>query len=210
MGIGGSVHRYDNGNYVRFGNGVESDWNYDYYTVMDNYFYQIYDAAMSNQDSGEYDSVSDNITYSGNLIEYCTYGLEIFNGDKNDGHLMKNISADDNIIMYTGYGWGDQRPDKEPATCLQMWGKQNNIQDFVMSDNIFYISKYRLLWGGSDKLYLPQMSGNTYVQHKASLFATWVDNVTNTIETYNMSDANISAIIFNVLGDKVAKIVILD
>ncbi len=110
--IGGCIHFYNESSEpVRFGNGVENDGSYDLYTVRNCYFHDIYDAGASNQNDGR----MENITYAGNLIERCNYGIEVFCWTKADGdgneNIYRNLLVEDNYILRSGYGWAKQRPD---------------------------------------------------------------------------------------------------
>lgn len=213
--IGGCVQYYNSktGKVVRFGNGVEASGDFAKYEVTDCYVYQVYDAALSNQDTdlnGTYSSVAANIVYSGNLIEYSTYGLEIFLNTRNPDiidHYMKNLSVDDNIILYTGYGWGNQRYDIYTPSCIQMWDSANPAENFVISNNIFYLSSNFLIRCGARQQWKPLLSGNTYVQYSDALLGRWrpADDAESVV--YQFSDESLEQIIKKIFGDMSPKII---
>ena len=216
--IGGSVQFYNQqtGKAVRYGNAVEASGSYAKYEITDCYVHQIYDAGLTNQDTdtkGAYRSVSANIVYSGNLVEYCTYGIEIFlntgKPDIND-HYMKNLQVEDNIILFTGYGWGSQRPDTHTASSIQMWDYPNPANNFVIRDNIFYLSTNYLLRCGAEKQWRPLLSGNTYVQYKDGMLGRWPANYETKPNDYSFSEINIQGILQNIFGDPSPTVISLD
>lgn len=214
--IGGSIQFYDSktGEVTRYGNAIESDGSYDGFTVLNNYIYQVYDSGASNQESDvghTYQSLAQNITYSGNLIEYCTYGIEIFlNTGKPDvkEHFMKNLLLDNNDILYAGYGWGRQRPDNQVASSIQMWGYANPSENFVIKNNVLFCSQLTLVQCGAEKQWLPVMSGNIYIQSDQYQMAgrwTGVDKLGVEGEQKGYFYASdLSAFIRDTIGDKTA------
>lgn len=152
------------GNGIEFGGILNSEFK-------NNWVYQIYDSGMTFQHS-EGDVVD--VSYSENLFEFC--GMSGFEWWKESGVSttewnLKNISFDNNIVRFTGYGWisgakrgarhiqGPFRPQDYP-----------NMENFVFIDNIFDCAQGGLFyfkWNTSDinkdKLI---WKNNTYFQKK--------------------------------------------
>lgn len=213
--IGGSISFYhpktnDPG---RYGNAIESDGSYDRFTVVNNYFYQVFDTAASNQETDPNhngSAIMQNIVYSGNLMEYCTYGIEIFLdvGEPDPNlHFLKNVLIDDNYILYTGYGWGNKRPDLGTPSAIQLWTYPNASENFVIQNNVLYLSKERLVDNGSELQWMPKLSGNTFVQTSDGMLGTWrnPDGIGWNLHYIYMQ--NIEDIVHNVLGDKTGVVI---
>jgi len=102
--LGGSLL----GNYgqttTQYGNAVEVYGNINGYYVRNNWMYQIYDTAVTHQGK---DLRMDGIEYSGNLMEYCHWGIECWITPENQNNtLLKNYLAKYNVLRNGGYGWG--------------------------------------------------------------------------------------------------------
>ena len=113
------------------------------------------------------------VHYTNNVITYTTYPVEYFINDPTPGitHAYLGLEISDNIIRYTGYGFGDQRPDKSAAAGIKSWNTYNAAEDFVMNNNIFDRSKYMLIQlGASSPAWLPLMDGNTYIIDEGANF----------------------------------------
>lgn len=122
--IGGSIQFETEKNViVRLGNAVEKygQTGCDGYYIKNCYAYQIYDCAYTVQyqgDGGDLDECSfKNVEYCNNVAEKCNTGLEIWqrntkpeNGKK---FTIENMNLHDNYTLYGGYGWGNQRPNKD-------------------------------------------------------------------------------------------------
>lgn len=147
---------------VRYGNGIEF-WADSRNVLVENcHIYEIYDAGMTFQSTA--DSTMKNITFRNNVIERCTYSFEYFNGV---GGQFRNILIDSNVFRDAGKGWGIQRPDPEYTAHINSWnGKENNAENFVISNNILDGSTYSLFVVASTAGTLPVMDSNTYIQYK--------------------------------------------
>ena len=182
--VGGCVHFYDAaGNPTRLGNGVEL-WNAcDNVLVENNWIYQMFDTGITNQGGMTADGyVQSNITYRGNLIEYCTMSVELWTGGQ-ERDTMKNVTVENNIMRFAGYGWGMVRTNHK-STC-HIWSStgdrtytainctiRNNIFDrswkalilqsgvaqpnFVYTGNSYYqkndSEQIVIYWQGDDRL----------------------------------------------------------
>ncbi len=218
--IGGSIQYYDyeNGAPAAFGNGIESDGSYDSFTVTDNYVYQVFDAGASNQDPSElpkitgngssavmYNIIQNNITYARNIFEFCYMPIEIFFQLEDDAgygrHIMKNVTIEDNAMLYSGYGWASQRAEGRNGTSLMFHFYPNASENFKIKNNLLYISTGSLITTGAKLRWLPILSGNTYVQDTGATLAYWPYSDEHFPKGYLFFNDTALDIIRNVLGD---------
>ncbi|MBQ8509646.1 MAG: hypothetical protein IJ493_07040 [Clostridia bacterium] len=178
--IGGGIQYIRDGNTVRYGNGVEIYGGCDNYNVLDCYFYQIYDAAITHQysltdeqiekgaDGPLYDMK--NVTYRGNVTEYCNYSIEYFLGKvpEENPSRMENVLIEDNYMWYAGMGLCEQRPDGGSGAHIKGWHHTNRATGFVIKDNLMIDSEAHLLHIFSNRLNpdgsdsMPSMENNIY------------------------------------------------
>ncbi len=172
---------------TRYGNAVTIVGNCENYTIDSCYVYQVYDAGISHQiPSGSQREFNymDNVRYTNNLIEYTTYPVEYFLGTPAEGttttkQIMSDILIKDNILRFTGYGWGDQRPNKVHAAHIKGWDHINPAENFVIEDNILDRSKYMMIhMGAANESSLPVMKNNIYLQYADSEFGKFGVNPT--------------------------------
>ena len=147
--IGGNIQSYSGtdpnypegkrGSVTRYGNGIEIYGGCDDYLVKNNYIYEVYDAGASHQATTYRKLVMQNISYEGNLIEKCVYGIEYFLDQKEGGmeSYMKNLVIKDNIIRLSGYGWGQQRHNTDTPALVKGWSYTNTASEYTIHDNIF-------------------------------------------------------------------------
>ena len=164
--IGGSWFRTDT--LSRYGNAVEIYGSVDGYVVDNCYIYHVYDAGVTHQltKSPDVECLMKDIHYTNNVITYTSYPVEYFIEKPNPGvqHAYIGLEISDNIIRYTGYGFGDQRPDKTAAAGIKGWNTYNAAENYVMKNNIFDRSKYMLMQvGAGASAWMPMMDGNTYI-----------------------------------------------
>ena len=220
--IGGSpqYYRYDDGAPVCLGNGVECDGSYDHFSVTDCYIYQCYDAGVSNQSPNEdldvlgdensevNDVIQQNITYARNVMEYNDIHIEIFftlpDGENGVANRMENVLIADNYCLYAGYGWYCGQLNKGGndvyGAAYQGYDDPNTSENFRVENNVFYLSSGFLINPGGVMEWLPEFSGNTYVQSKNGGLFTYPSGEGYQIQYTNSSNAN--DIIKNVLGDE--------
>ena len=168
--IGGSIQFFDEyGIAVRFGNAVENDGNYDLYTVRDCYVYQVFDAGLTNQNDG----IMENITYVGNLIEYCNYGIEIFNWNDDGINIYRNVLVEDNYILFSGEGWCKHRFEYGWNAAIEGHDAQTPSENYIIRNNVFYEAQHTLLTIGSEDKYAPKLQNNIYVQTKGGKLLRW-------------------------------------
>ncbi|MDO5309252.1 MAG: carbohydrate binding domain-containing protein [Planctomycetia bacterium] len=118
---------------VRFGNGVEF-WAQAHACIVEFcHIWEVYDAALTNQGSGENQQID--ITYRNNFIWNCEYSFEYWNRDEKS--RTEKIRFIDNVCLRAGYGWGhEQRPDKN-GRCIMFYKNTAQTTDFVVNGNIF-------------------------------------------------------------------------
>lgn len=162
--IGGSIQS----GVTRYGNAIQfwdSCWDIE---VKNNWIYQVYDAGLTFQfaieaeGGGQYHDIS----FSDNLIEYCTYSIEIFTS-RYDGTL-KNINIDSNVMRFAGYGFGSQRPNSLNVSHICGWNVNygSAVENLIIKNNIFDCSTTQAVdWASGDKPHVGfKVSGNTFYQ----------------------------------------------
>lgn len=143
-----------------------------------NWCYQIYDCGVTIQctSGAAYESRMENVSMSGNLLEYCHWGIEFWNQKSEKyNRTFENITMNNNFIRFTSMGWGDATRDEQYAgagdsilnngaafCCFGLTEKASNVQ---MNHNIIELSLSTLVrmdyYGGENI----KRSGNTYVQY---------------------------------------------
>ncbi len=219
--IGGTILHYlgtdpnypqgKRGEVTRFGNGVEIYGGCSGYEVSDCYFYQIYDAAITHQiNTFGKKTALENIIYKNNLIEKCVYSIEYFL-DMNDGDTesyMKNVEMYGNFLRLCGYGWGQQRHNKDTPAHIKGWSYENRATNFRIYKNIFDRSAYRLLHlVAKTKESCPDMTENTYIQECGKLLGQYGENKISEPEILSF-DESAKTIIKEVFDDRLAKVYI--
>lgn len=184
--IGGSMQFYRDGHPTRFGNAVEIYGSCHDYTVENCYINNAYDAGITHQYSsgGDGTIVMKDITYRGNLIENCIYSIEYFCGKPGsdvDRH-MSHVRISDNIMRYSGYGFGKQRPDKTPDCHIKSWDHVNTADDMIFENNIFDRSAHCMLHIACEKAEcMPKIRRNIFIQNEGGNFARLGTNPTSVL-----------------------------
>lgn len=206
--IGGSIQAEDifgRPHPTRYGNAVELYGNAVDYTVDNCYFYQIYDAAITHQSAVREDGIirMENVAYTNNLIETSSYSIEYFLGKGNEGNPshMRNVLMKNNLCIDAGFGWGDQRPDKDTPAHIKGWESSNRAHNFVIEDNIFIKSRYMMLQCGTEMaVFNPILKNNTYVQFEGGQFGMVGE------KGRRMYDADVESLLKDKYGEKDAKV----
>ena len=125
----------------------------------------MFDAGLSPQGispAGHYK----NMVMRKNLLEYSTYNIEFFHrtpGTNWDGYYIE-----DNIIRFSGYGWGDQRHTPYSTSNICGWTFVYDVSPRIyIRNNIFDCSKYNtVFWHWADGREYPEVeiSGNTFYE----------------------------------------------
>lgn len=132
----------------------------------------------------------ENMTHSGNLIEYCGTALHIADLTKMDDAdaegFISNLTFADNIVMHSGEGWIGNfilQTDNQHSgfySALENFMGASNNDGIYITDNIFYGSKANLLcltdnlWNNTGKVNQPMVfSGNVYAQYKDGILCNF-------------------------------------
>ena len=212
--IGGNIQNYlgldpnyvpgKRGSVTRYGNGVEIYGGCDDYEVSDCYIYQSYDAGITHQIStGGNKYELKNILYSNNLIEDCVYSIEYFlekeNGDTES--LIENCKISGNVMIDSGYGWGQQRHNVNTPAHIKGWSYENTARDFEITDNVFLRAAYRMIHiVAKEETSLPKMRGNTYAQKLGNMLGQFGANRTAEPPILPF-DENVKETVSNILGE---------
>ncbi len=208
------------GSNSRWGNGIEFWANASNCSVDHCWVYQVYDTGLTNQFTGVCDDIciEQDIRYTNNLIDYCTYSFEFFMNQANSNRdLLKNIYIENNISRYSGYGWGyDNRPNKEPQCQVKGWVSKNRTDNVVIKDNMFGKSRHGTINFGARPLnqnfsaflvVLPQyglnIDNNIYIEKNGAPFSEYKG--VNYTYSYDLHSEFIKNDV-----DKNAKIIIVD
>lgn len=187
--IGGAIFRNET---ERYGNGIQFYGQTTNSSVENCWIYQCYDAGLTHQySSTTVKESAENIIYSNNLVEFCTYSFEYFWGfeDESGNHIddtavsMKNIIVSDNIMRFAGYGIGQVRPKSWNVGHVVTWGSHYNpSENFVFKNNIFDTSTLNIFAMYTLDTANPTLNGNTYVQTSGGKLGTY------SIESLNTND----------------------
>lgn len=140
---------------VRFGNGIELWAQCDGIEVSNCWIYQCYDTGFTFQSSGG--GAQRNIKLLNCLLEYNWYSTEMWNNGGTD-NTQDNIEFSGNIMRFSGFGWGRQRPDQVNSSHL--FGG-NEMCNFTAKNNIFELGNQSLMC-----CFKKGFSANKYVQEK--------------------------------------------
>ncbi len=171
---------------LRYGNAIQF-WNSaSNCTATNNYIYQVYDAGITYQ--GDEDETYSNITFTDNLIEYCTYNFELNVGSNS---TLSNVTVSGNILRFAGYGFGSQRPDEIRGAHITIgYTIPVTGSDFSITGNILDCSNLWTVHCGASADEYPglSISGNTYYQRANKYdFAVWYLRH-NLIYAFNAAD----------------------
>jgi hypothetical protein len=201
------------GSVTRYGNAIEIYGACEDYIVSNNYIYQVYDAGITHQMTtcGKTYNMN-NIRYLNNLIEYCVYSIEYFL-EKTDGDTQSKISnceMANNILRFSGYGWGQQRHNTYTPAHVKGWNYENSAENYTIHNNIFDRSAYRMLHLVA-KLpeSLPQMWENTYIQKLGHTLGQYGANQTAELPVLSFVE-NSTNYVTDIFGDKNAKVYYID
>ncbi len=139
---GGELNHYYFGT-VRYGNGIEF-WGHAQNIIVERcHIYEIYDAAITNQNEGS-QAVQQNIIYRNNLIRNSEYSFEYWN--RPSSSVTQNIYFVNNTCVDAGYGWAHgQRPDKR-GRHLAFYESEAMTNNFYVMNNIFYRATHNCLF----------------------------------------------------------------
>ncbi len=221
--VGGTIQHYfgtdpnypqgGRGTVTRFGNGVEIYGGCDGYLVENCHIYQMYDAGITHQitTNGSVYRMK-NVCYRNNLVERCVYAIEYFLDTAADDadSIMDGVGMSGNILRLSGYGWGQQRHNKDTPAHVKGWSYVNTARNYTICGNVFDRSACRMLHLVCQKPQsLPVMDGNTYIQHAGGLLGQYGANQTAEPEVLRF-DAGAETVIRTVFGDEDAEVHLLE
>lgn len=220
--VGGAIQHYlgtdpnypqgRRGSVTRYGNGVEIYGGCDGYIVKNCYIYQVYDAGITHQiTTGGKKYEQKNIRYSSNLIENCVYSIEYFL-DKNkgeDGSVIDGCVIEDNVMRFSGFGWGQQRHNVSTPAHVKGWSYMNTARNFSIRGNVFDRAACRMVHIVAEKAEsMPEMSENTYIQTQGASLGSFGANGIS--EPPIMAfDEEAEESVRNVLGDESARVFVV-
>ena len=180
--------------------------------VSNCYIYQCYDAGITHQRTTRGERIEmTNIRYTGNLVEYCVYAIEYFL-EKTEGDtesFMSDVEISDNILRFSGYGWGQQRHNKHTPAHIKGWSYENTARDFVIRGNVFDRSAYRMIHlVAKESKSCPSMRANTYIQHLGGMLGQYGENKLFEPEII-IFDEKAEKKIKSILGDEDASVLVL-
>ncbi len=202
----------------RFGNGIEVYGSCDNFVIDNCYVYQCFDAGITNQlqKGDSHNCVNKDVFFRNNLIEYCCYNIEYFMGIGyiEVTRLLQNVVYENNICRMAGFGWGRVNPTN--SANIKGWDHRNESDGFVIRNNIFDRAYGDILHIGTTRLeWMPEFSGNTYVQYRNSLLGHIGPNPTIKYIKYMdaediVYDEKVLGFISDVMGDDVNEVYFLD
>ncbi|MBN2375300.1 MAG: hypothetical protein JXD22_02780, partial [Sedimentisphaerales bacterium] len=137
IGGGHQLTRAD-GHPVRYGNGIEFWGNAHDCLVERCRLWEIYDAALTNQNNGP-NVQQYRITYRQNVIWNSEYSFEYWNRPENS--RTHHICFENNTCVKAGYGWGHgQRPDPS-GRHLCFYSSPAPAEEVSIRNNIFFEAK---------------------------------------------------------------------
>jgi hypothetical protein len=177
IGYVGGGYMNDDDRTTRLGNAIEF-WCTGYDSVVsNNHIYQIYDAALTFQGNGN--NVYRNLTFTRNLVEYCSMNFEFWAEESEDdkGVIQKaeisNIKFTDNILRFSGMGFGGRRAAKTGQAFVLAWHysyDDGQINGFDITGNTFDCADTYFFHGVSALKHI-NISGNSYYQKSGCDFA---------------------------------------
>ena len=186
----------------RFGNGIEIWGAAENFTVTNNYFWQIYDAGVTFQYDGKVFNDVKNVKFNNNVFEYCNYSVEYF--FRSNGGKVYDFEIKNNHFWYAGEGLCNQRPDHAEVSHIRSgWATQGNA--IKIENNLFAISLKSLARTLDYSDIGGAYNNNTYIQYARREFA-----YNGKSSTPFKADANVKSNIVSKLGDKNAKVVIVE
>ncbi len=153
---------------IRYGNGVEF-WGFAHDNLVEYCrFWQIYDAAMTNQNNNE--TVQQyNITYCYNQVWDCEQSFEFW--CQPETSTMEHIYFENNTCVRAGNGWGHAQRPESAGRHIMSYTNTAVTNDIVIRNNILFKATESCLWlstefNGVDALHLDY---NCYYQPEGAM-----------------------------------------
>ncbi len=172
---GGNTQAFQReGNVQAAGEGLKMEANN--IVTRNNYVHDCFDGGIISEayENGFsfYGSYLHGQRITGNLIERCMSGILITHDyEESTEPLYGDIIVEDNIILYSGYGWsGDDNFDCTWATedydgtAITFWDDIVRNDGIYLTGNVLAFANSSLLHCGMPDEWLPVCAGNTFVQ----------------------------------------------
>ncbi len=138
LGFAGAKGIFNASTFAPVGNAIEFWGAANNITVSNNYIFQCFDTGITHQGGWNgRSSYFNNITYQNNLIEYCVWAIESWYDTGSGTPTENNVKILDNIIRYSGYGWGSlNRHDKHSYSDMS-YSFSSSSNGLTISGNTF-------------------------------------------------------------------------
>ena len=132
-----------------YGNGIQLYENTSGCTLDHNWCYECFDTGITIQSAVKGSKVNMNHnSISNNLIEYCHYGVELYNHSATGD--CEDLTISSNIIRYSGMGWGDVERARmlnsaylaNRASGIVCFGINSTSNSILVEDNVIMCSKH--------------------------------------------------------------------
>jgi len=135
FGFIGGGDQYGAERTVRFGNGVEFWGNAHDNLVERCRLWEVYDAALTNQNSGA-NVQQYNLTYRYNVVWNCEYSFEYWN--RPETSRTWNVQFVNNTCVNAGFGWGHSQRPNPNGRHLCFYTSPAEARDIIVVNNVFY------------------------------------------------------------------------
>ena len=148
---------------VRYGNGIEfwaTGENRDI-RLENNYFYEVYDTAMTNQGNDE--GVLDGMVICSNRTVNCEQSYEVWFTHTN--YFVKSVEVFGNRFEDAGFGWSHAQRPNQNATHFLSYGFKCRVGEMNYHDNYLGRTKQCMFWWFSwPAIEHIKLDRNTYCQ----------------------------------------------
>jgi len=145
---------------TRYGNGIEFWEGNEELLIENNYFFQIYDTATTNQGPGAGELKE--MVWRGNRCEKCEQCYEIWFSSPE--MTVKSLVVEGNDFRDSGYGWSHaQRPDKR-ATHFLAYGFNAKVEKILYQNNYLGRTRDKMIWFHHSRIGEFKVDKNQYVQ----------------------------------------------
>lgn len=188
----------------RYGNGVQFWRNCNNNIVEYNFFYNIFDAAMTPQGTSGPDFSMTNLTFRYNIATNSEYCLEIIQSDTDSN--ITNVTFYQNTCLDQGITWASsQRNDTVGQTSVR-FGTVYNMEGVEIYNNIFEnASAYLWITGtcpncsNNNSLYSDyNLYWRDYTEGNTSAFGLWLWGTKNTLTQWQTDSGKDADSRFNV------------
>lgn len=193
--LGGHVCSFDDAGFALLGgDGINIGGSNN--TAVNNYIHDCYDYGITMEKIPESGAFINN-RIEGNLVEHCNGGIMFLQwfGSQGAEFEYQNIDITDNMILYSGDGWGFDRhnavaSDAITGTCgIGTAGATwITMKDIEIKGNTIYLSKGNALCFPLADSEYPIFEENTYVISKSNVLAVTLDTEHNWIKLINSND----------------------